>query len=43
MKKNIGQVSALYPVPVVVVGAMNGNEPHLDARGAHGESPVTIG
>lgn len=27
MKKNIGQVSALYPVPVVVVGAMNGNEP----------------
>ncbi len=27
MKKNIGSASALYPVPVVVVGAMDGDEP----------------
>ncbi len=27
MKKNIGSASALYPVPVIVVGAMNGDEP----------------
>lgn len=27
MKKNIGQALALYPMPVVVVGAMNGEKP----------------
>ena len=27
MKKNIGSKLALYPTPVVVVGAMNGDEP----------------
>lgn len=27
MKKNIGSVLALYPTPVVVVGAMNGEKP----------------
>ena len=27
MKQNIGNISALYPMPVVVVGAMNGDEP----------------
>ncbi len=26
-KKNIGSAMALYPVPVIVVGAMNGDEP----------------
>lgn len=26
-KRNIGTVSALYPVPTIVVGAMNGTEP----------------
>lgn len=27
MKKNIGAVLALYPSPVIVVGAMNGEKP----------------
>lgn len=27
MKKNIGAVPALYPVPLIVVGAMNGEKP----------------
>ena len=27
MKKNIGPVLALYPMPAVVVGAMNGEKP----------------
>lgn len=27
MKKNIGSTLALYPIPVVVIGAMNGNKP----------------
>ena len=27
MKKNIGSALALYPTPVVVVGAMNGEKP----------------
>ncbi len=27
MKKNIGSKLALYPVPITVVGAMNGDKP----------------
>lgn len=27
MKRNIGSKPALYPMPVIVVGAMNGDEP----------------
>ena len=27
MKRNIGPKPALYPMPVIVVGAMNGDEP----------------
>lgn len=27
MRKNIGSALALYPMPVTVVGAMNGDEP----------------
>lgn len=36
MKKNIGSALALYPTPVVVVGAMNGEKAHMDPGGPCG-------
>ena len=29
MKKNVGKLLALYPMPVTVIGAMNGDKPTL--------------
>ena len=41
MKKNIGSKLALYPMPITVVGAMNGDKPTWTLVGILGSSVMT--